>query len=72
MARRSTPERLDAAHRAGVRNRLMGEGMSEELADAWFAAWDDQAASEGVERGSGYWDRAYDWIAAERMKRPRP
>jgi len=46
--------------------------MTEELADAWLAAWDVQAALEGVERGGNYWDRAYEWISAERVKRPPP
>lgn len=27
MSRRPSPERIAAAHRAGLRNRLIGEGM---------------------------------------------
>ena len=51
MSRRSTPERIDAARRAAVRNSLIGEGATEETADAWIAAWEGQArlaADEGV------------------------
>jgi hypothetical protein len=40
MARRSTPERIDTARRAATRNRLIGERMTEETADAWIAAWE--------------------------------
>jgi hypothetical protein len=32
MSRRSTPERLDAAWHAGVRNRLIGDGATPETA----------------------------------------
>lgn len=69
MSRRSTPERIDAAHRAGTRRRLTLEGVSEATADAWIAAWEAQAARDGQERGSAYWTAGWDWIAAERERR---
>ena len=72
MSRRSTPERLDAAQRAGTRRRLTLDGLSEPTADAWIAAWEAQAARDGLERGSGYWERGWAWIAAERQHRARP
>ena len=72
MSRRSTPERLDAAWRAGVRNRLIGDGATEATADAWIAAWETQAAQDGLERGSAYWDAAWDWIAAQRERKAKP
>ena len=72
MARRSTPERLDAAWHAGVRNRLIGEGATPETADAWLAAWEAKTAEDGLERGSAYWHAGWDWIAAQRERRARP
>ena len=72
MSRRSTPERLEAARRAAVRNRLIGEGVTEETADAWIAAWEAKAAEDGLERGSAYWQAGWDWIAEQRQHRMRP
>ena len=72
MARRSTPERIDAARRAAVRASLIGEGASEETADAWIAAWEAQAAEDGLERGSAYWQAGWDWIAEQRRHCVQP
>jgi hypothetical protein len=72
MSRRSTPERLDDARRAATRNRLMGDGVTADAADAWIAAWDAQAAQHGLERGSVYWETAWEWIAEQRRSRVRP
>jgi hypothetical protein len=72
MSRRSTPERIDASQRAGTRRRLTLDGLSETTADAWIAAWEGQAARDGQERGSAYWDAAWEWIAAERRRRAKP
>ncbi len=55
MSRRSTPERIDEARRAATRNRLIGQGVIEETADAWIAAWEAKAAEDSLERGSAYW-----------------
>jgi hypothetical protein len=57
MSRRSTPERIDEARRAATRNRLIGERVSPETADAWIAAWEAQAAQDGRERGAAYWGK---------------
>jgi hypothetical protein len=72
MSRGSTPERIDEAHRAATRKRLIGERVTPETADAWIAAWEAQAASEGLDRGSAYWEAGWTWIAAERECRVRP
>jgi hypothetical protein len=58
MSRRSTPERIDAARHATVRNSLISVSVSAETADAWIAAWEAKAAEDGLERGSGCWDAA--------------
>jgi hypothetical protein len=72
MSRRSTPERIDMARRAATRNRLIGDGVTEETADAWIAAWGAQAAQDGLERGSAHWDAARAWIAGQRKTRRLP
>ena len=66
------PERIDEARRAATRSRLIGEGVTEETADAWIAAWEAKAAEDGLERGSAYWEAGWDWIAEQRQHRMRP
>jgi len=46
------PEHIDAARHAAVRNGLISDSASPETADAWIAAWEAQAAQEGLERRS--------------------
>lgn len=72
MARRSTPERIDEARRAATRNRLTGDWVTEPTADDWIAAWDVQAAQDGLERGSAYWEVGWTWIAEQRRGRKLP
>jgi hypothetical protein len=69
LSRRSTPERIDAAHRAGIRSRLIGEGMLPKRVDDWIAQWEAQAARLGLERGSEYREAGYRWIASQRQSR---
>jgi hypothetical protein len=72
MARRSTPERLDAAWHAGVRNRLIGEGMTAATADGWIAAWETRRRRTGSSADKAYWDAGWAWIAAQRKTRRLP
>jgi hypothetical protein len=72
MSRRSTPERIAEARRAATRNRLIGERISPETVDAWIAAWEAQAAQDGLERGAAYWEAGWAWIAEQRRSRVRP
>ena len=69
MARRSTSENIAAAHRAGIRARLTGQGVLPERADAWIAAFEARESRDVKERGGAYWDAAWDSIAAERASR---
>jgi hypothetical protein len=69
MSRRSTPERIDQAREAATRNRLLGDGATLATADAWLAAWAEQAARDCIERGKGYWERGWEWITSERQYR---
>ena len=72
MARRSTPEHINEAHRAGLRARLISSRMSPETADAWLAEWEALAARDGLATGSGYGSAAWDWTDAQRRLRTRP
>ena len=72
MSRRADPAHIDQACRAATRNLLIGVGMSEATADAWLAAWEEQAARDGLERGAACWDAGWDWIAAAREGGVRP
>ncbi len=72
MSRRSTPERIYEARRAATHNRLIGDGATEDAADAWIAAWHAQAARDGLEGGTDYWQGAWEWIATQRQHRVRP
>jgi hypothetical protein len=65
MSRRADPARIDEARKAATRNRLIGEHIREATADARLAAWAEQAASDGLERGVTYWN-------APRGQRARP
>jgi hypothetical protein len=69
MSRRADPARIDEARRAATRNRLMGEGMTLERADAWIAAWEAEAGRDGLARGAAYWEAGCAWIAAQRARR---
>jgi hypothetical protein len=62
-------ERIFAAERAGVRNRLIGNGMTPETADRWLNAWVFEATGRGLPRNGRYWQAAWDWIAAESAAR---
>ncbi len=72
MSRRADPQRIDVARKAATRRRLSLDGVTEEAADAWIAAWHAQAARNGLPRDAGYWTAAWEWIAAERQRRARP
>jgi hypothetical protein len=56
----------------GVRNRLIGERVTEATADAWIAAWEAQTAQADLERGSAYWQAGWDWISGQRKTRRLP
>jgi hypothetical protein len=60
MSRRSTPERIYAAHRAGILNRLIREGGElPAKAEAKLAAWEAKSAQDGLEQDGRWWDDAY-------------
>ena len=70
MGRRSTPERLYEARRAGLVARLTRGGrMGEERAEALIVAWEAEAAQRGLERLSvAYWRDVETWLE-ERVPR---
>ena len=58
MARRSIPERIYQAHRAGTLRRLEGEGELPDRAEALVAAWESESAGEGRKRDGRWWGEA--------------
>jgi hypothetical protein len=73
MSRRSTPERIDEARRAALRNCLTDHGMPLETAEAWCDAWQDEADRQGLDRRSpDYWAGAGQWIAEQRETHKMP
>jgi hypothetical protein len=72
VSRRADPARIDEARRAAIRNRLIGEGMTETTSEAWIAERDSHAATDGLEPGRVYWERGWEWINAHRRLRVRP
>ena len=69
---RRRASRWSRARRAATRAPRIGERVTESTADAWIAAWDAQAARDGLERGAAYWDAGWSWIAEQRRSRVRP
>ena len=66
MATRADPLRIDRAREAAVTQRLIGQGMTRETAETWITRWQDEAWARGLERGSAYWEAAWEWIVMER------
>jgi len=69
MARRSDPERIDAARRAAVIYSSMDTGMDQATAERWCDAWIVEATGRGLPRDSAYWQLGSEWIAAGRAAR---
>lgn len=55
-----------------VRNRLAGEGMSEQLAERWVAAWEAERPTPVTERMPDYWRDGTAWIYKQRRERATP
>jgi hypothetical protein len=65
--RKPDPLRIFAARRIAHGNRLVGEGVSEEVSERWLVAWEAEARSRGVDARTGaFWDPAYEWITEQR------
>jgi hypothetical protein len=72
MTRRADSERIRLARRAAIRDTLIGGGMDRGVAERWCDAWQAEAALQGVERGSDYWDAGKRWIDAQCAARKLP
>jgi hypothetical protein len=71
--RKPDPLRIFAARRVGIRNRLLGEGVSDEMAERWLTAWEAEARSRLLDARTGaFWEPAYEWIAEQRPVRQTP
>lgn len=66
MSRPSTPERLQAAHRAATLARLVSAGLLPDRADAALAAWEARTTQNGRTIVADDWDAAYREIATGR------
>jgi len=67
-ARRTTrdPARTDARRRADLKDRLWGEGVTDDLAETWIARWEAEAVARGIPRDAAFWRMAAGWIDRER------
>jgi hypothetical protein len=66
MARRSTPEHIYQARRAGTIRRLEAVGELPERAGALVTAWEFESADDGRERDGGWWEDGWRWIGEHR------
>ena len=57
-------QRIYAAHRAGLRNRIRDEWhQPEERADRLIDEWELEATTRGLERDAqGFWSEAEEWV----------
>ena len=65
-------ERLHQARRAAIRNRLISAGKDPGVAEQWCDAWEAEAALQGLDRGSAYWEAGRLWIDAQCAARKLP
>jgi len=66
MSRRSTPDRIYQAHRAGTLRRLEAERELPDRAEGLVAAWEAETADDGRERDGRWWQDGWQWMAARR------
>jgi hypothetical protein len=68
---RRSPVRIYQARRVALVNRLRGDGVGDETAERWVAAW--ESVGDGLDRDtSGFWEEAARWIDERRARRERP
>ena len=72
MTRRGDPERIHAARRSAIRDVLISSGKDPTVAERWCDAWEAEAALQGLEQGSAYWDAGQLWIDAQCAARKQP
>lgn len=73
MPRRADPERIHQARRAAIRNVIIqSRALDPDVAERWCDAWEAEAAMQGMERGSDFWDAGKVWIDGQCAARRRP
>jgi hypothetical protein len=72
MTRRADPERIHLARRTAIRNTLISGGQDRDVAERWCDAWEAEAALQGLEQGSDYWDVGKRWIDTMCAARKQP
>jgi hypothetical protein len=65
MSRRPDPARIAEAKRAGVRARLVDNGVRDSDVDAWLDAWAQDNDTQA-------WIQAHDWIVRQVAHRRQP
>jgi hypothetical protein len=65
-------ERIHAARRTAIRNRLTDTGTDLGVAERWCDAWEAEAARQGLAQSSAYWDVGKLWIDEQCAARKRP
>ena len=67
MSRRADPVRIYAAQRAGMLRRLIDAwGLTESMAEALLAGWEQEAATRGLRAlDRGYWTTGEEWMAGQ-------
>ena len=72
MARHGDPQRIHLARRTAIRNALTGSGMDPDVANRWCDAWEAEAALQGLDPSSAYWEAGRLWIDAQCRARKQP
>lgn len=67
MPRRPDPTGIHAARRAGTVHRMVADGLSLDVAEAWADHW--EATTTSSREDDRYWDEAFAWIAEQRAGR---
>lgn len=65
MSCRSTSDRLDNSRRAGVRSRLVANGLRQADVDRWLEVWEAAAPLVGGRRELLVWDAGASWIEGQ-------
>jgi hypothetical protein len=70
MSPRRTFDRYQAL-RYGIVRRLLHARITEEAAERWVVAWEEEAHHRGLDAATAEWWRpAWQWISEQRSKAP--
>ena len=73
MSHHDDPGRDHLARRAAIRDVIMeSKGLNTDVAERWCDAWEAEAALQGLDRDTTYWDAGRAWIDTQCDARKRP